>query len=272
MARAGAAVAEWLIGRLPALASAGRQPVLLLAGPGNNGGDAYVAARELHRRGVRVDVWQLGAPSTDDARWAHAHALSAGVPIQPAPALWPQPSSGYAWIVDGLFGIGLTRPLDGPAAALVAHIVEAHAQGTPVLAIDIPSGLAAATGVVDGPVIHADVTMAMLGASPGLLTGMGRDVAGDVLIATLGTDEVLAAVRSGRPDGQAIATSAPAATGPGTVLLVPSVALPCTSSVPKRGTDALPTRTVPTRSAPSCSVTVGAPSALVPASVKVESS
>ncbi|WAL80828.1 NAD(P)H-hydrate dehydratase [Pandoraea sp. XJJ-1] len=213
MARAGAAVAEWLIGRLPALASAGRQPVLLLAGPGNNGGDAYVAARELHRRGVRVDVWQLGAPSTDDARWAHAHALSAGVPIQPAPALWPQPSSGYAWIVDGLFGVGLTRPLDGPAAALVAHIVEAHAQGTPVLAIDIPSGLAAATGVVDGPVIHADVTMAMLGASPGLLTGMGRDVAGDVLIATLGTDEVLAAVRSGRPDGQAIATSAPAAFG-----------------------------------------------------------
>ncbi|VVD66315.1 NAD(P)H-hydrate dehydratase [Pandoraea soli] len=210
MARAGAAVAEWLIGRLPALASVGRQPVLLLAGPGNNGGDAYVAARELHRRGVLVDVWQLGGPSTDDARWAHTDALAAGVPVQPAPAI-RTPPSGYAWIVDGLFGIGLKRPLEGPAAALVERIVEAHAQGTPVLAIDIPSGLAAATGVVDGPVIHADVTVAMLGASPGLLTGMGRDVAGEVLIATLGTDEVLAAVRSARPDGQAIATSAPAA-------------------------------------------------------------
>ncbi|VVE11224.1 NAD(P)H-hydrate dehydratase [Pandoraea terrigena] len=210
MAHAGAAVAEWLFARLPALASAGRQAVLLLAGPGNNGGDAYVAARELHRRGVLVDVWQLGPPSTDDARWAHAEALASGVSVRPVAALWPQPFA-YAWVVDGLFGIGLTRPLEGAAAALVDTIVDAHAQGTPVLAIDIPSGLAAATGVVEGPVIHADVTMAMLGASPGLFTAMGRDVAGEVLVATLGTDEVLAATRAGLPEGKAIATSAPAA-------------------------------------------------------------
>nr|WP_246171205.1 NAD(P)H-hydrate dehydratase [Pandoraea eparura] len=210
MARAGAAVAEWLSGRLPALASAGHQPVLLLAGPGNNGGDAYVAARELHRRGLRVDVWQLGSPSTDDARWAHAEALAAGVPVAPVPAIWPQ-RLAYAWIVDGLFGIGLTRPLEGTAAALVERVVDAQAQGTPVLAIDIPSGLAAATGVVNGPVIRADVTMAMLGASPGLFTATGRDVAGEVLVATLGTDEMLAAARSGPPDGTVITTSAPAA-------------------------------------------------------------
>ncbi|MFJ2995240.1 NAD(P)H-hydrate dehydratase [Pandoraea sp. NPDC087047] len=216
MARAGAAVAHWLYGHLPALASAGRQPVLLLAGPGNNGGDAYVAARELHRLGVRVDVWQLAPPVADDARWAHGEALAAGVPVRPAPATWSQPTA-YAWIVDGLFGIGLSRPLDGAAAALVENVTHAHAQGTPVLAIDIPSGLAAATGVVDGPVIHADVTIAMLGACPGLLTGSGRDIAGDVLVASLGTEDVLTAMRAaGSTDaagvsGNVLATSAPSA-------------------------------------------------------------
>ncbi|MDR3399721.1 MAG: NAD(P)H-hydrate dehydratase [Pandoraea sp.] len=210
MTRAGTAIAEWLYGRLPALATAGRQPVLLLAGRGNNGGDAYVAARALHRRGVLVDVWQLAPPTADDARWALADALAAGVPIRAVPDIWPQPSS-YAWIVDGLFGIGLSRPLEGPAAALVDNIAYAHTQGTPVLAIDIPSGLTAATGVVAGSVIHADVTMAMLGATPGLFTGVGRDFAGEVLVATLGADDVLAATRSALPDESAITTSAPAA-------------------------------------------------------------
>lgn len=195
MARAGAVVANWLYGQLPALATAGRQPVLLLAGPGNNGGDAYVAARELHRRGVLVDVWQLAPPVAGDAKWAHAEAVAAGSPIRPAPDVWPQPST-YAWIVDGLFGIGLSRPLDGPAGRLVENIAYAHAQGTPVLAIDIPSGLGAATGVASGPVIRANVTIAMLGACPGLLTGEGRDIAGRVLVATLGADDALSAAAS----------------------------------------------------------------------------
>ncbi|MGC7402676.1 NAD(P)H-hydrate dehydratase [Pandoraea pneumonica] len=206
MARAGAAVADWLYGHLPALATAGRQPVLLLAGPGNNGGDAYVAARELHRRGVLVDVWQLSPPSTDDARWAHAQAVGVGVPIRPAPDTWPAPFT-YAWIVDGLFGIGLSRPLDGAAGRLVENIGYAHAHGTPVLAIDIPSGLGAATGVVRGPVIRADVTIAMLGACPGLLTGEGRDIAGRVLIATLGADSALSTAAS----ASGLSTNTPAA-------------------------------------------------------------
>lgn len=208
MARAGAAVAEWLYGRLPALASAGRQPVLILAGPGNNGGDAYVAACELHRRGVLVEVWQLAPPTADDARWALANALAAGVTVRAAPDTWPAPSA-YAWIVDGLFGIGLSRPLEGAAAALVENIAYAHRQGTPVLAIDIPSGLAAATGVAAGSVIRADVTMAMLGACPGLFTGDGRDYAGEVLVATLDADDALTAARTALPDGSLITTSAP---------------------------------------------------------------
>ncbi|AJP59740.2 hypothetical protein UC34_13835 [Pandoraea vervacti] len=205
MARAGAAVAHWLYGHLPALASAGRQPVLLLAGPGNNGGDAYVAARELHRRGVLVDVWQLAPPATDDARWALGEALAAGVPVRRSPDTWPQPNA-YAWIVDGLFGIGLSRPLDGAAGALVENIVYAHACGTPVLAIDIPSGLMAATGLAAGPVIHANATIAMLGACPGLFTGVGRDVAGEVFVAALGTEDLTATHAGG-----GVATNAPSA-------------------------------------------------------------
>ncbi|VVD70698.1 carbohydrate kinase [Pandoraea aquatica] len=208
MARAGAAIAHWLYGHLPSLASAGRQPVLLLAGPGNNGGDAYVAARELHRRGVLVDVWQLAPPTADDARWALGEALAVGVPVRPAPSIWPQ-STAYAWIVDGLFGIGLSRPLDGAAAALVENIA-VHAQGTPVLAIDIPSGLLAATGIAAGPVVRADATMAMIGACPGLFTGIGRDVAGDVIVATLGVRDVFAEVPAQSP----ISTIAPDAFRP----------------------------------------------------------
>ncbi|VVE61463.1 carbohydrate kinase [Pandoraea captiosa] len=203
MARAGDAVAHWLYGHLPALASAGRQPVLLLAGPGNNGGDAYVAARQLHRRGVLVDVWQLAPPATDDARWALGEALAAGVPVRRAPGTWPQPNA-YAWIVDGLFGIGLSRPLDGAAGALVEHIAYTHARGTPVLAIDIPSGLMAATGLAEGPVIRANATIAMLGACPGLFTGAGRDVAGEVFVARLGTEDLTAT-----HPGSGVATSAP---------------------------------------------------------------
>ncbi|VVD64967.1 NAD(P)H-hydrate dehydratase [Pandoraea anhela] len=202
MARAGEAIAHWLYGRLPALASAGKQPVLLLAGPGNNGGDAYIAALALHRRGVSVDVWQLSAPVADDARWALAEAQAAGVSVRPAPPTWPEPRA-YAWIVDGLFGIGLSRAIDGAAATLVRNIAHAHEHGTPVLAIDIPSGLYASTGMADGPVIHADVTIAMLGACPGLLIGIGRDVAGEILVARLGADAALA-----RHDS-ALSTSAP---------------------------------------------------------------
>ena len=201
MSRAGTAVAGWLYAHLPALATAGRHPVLLLAGPGNNGGDAYVAARELQRRGVLVDVWQLAPPGAPDAIWAHDEAIAAGVPVRPAPTTWPQPSA-YAWIVDGLFGIGLSRALDGAAATLVENIGYAHAQGTPVLAIDIPSGLMAATGVADGPAIRADVTIAMLGACPGLFTGVGRDLSGDVLVATLGAGDGLTAssIRTNAPE------------------------------------------------------------------------
>lgn len=200
MSLAGAAVADWLYARLPALATAGRQPVLLLAGPGNNGGDAYIAARDLQRLGVAVEVWQLSPPVADDARWAHAEAGQAGVPIVTVPdtmALGWLDAKHYAWIVDGLFGIGLSRALTGVAADLV-HAV--NASRIPVLAIDIPSGLNARTGMalVDDDsgartVIRADATLAMLGATPGLYTGIGRDVSGTVTVASLGVDSSLAA-------------------------------------------------------------------------------
>ncbi|GAB3628722.1 bifunctional ADP-dependent NAD(P)H-hydrate dehydratase/NAD(P)H-hydrate epimerase [Pandoraea terrae] len=190
MARAGAAAADWLHARLSASATAGRRPVLVLAGPGNNGGDAYIVACELASRGVAVQIWQTAAPTAEDARWAHARAVAAQLPIAPPPTAWPD-GMAFDWVIDGLFGIGLTRPLEGKTAALVEQLNDRRLR---VLALDIPSGLQADTGQSAGPIVNATATLAFLGATPGLFTGLGRDVAGDVDVADLGVSSALGQV------------------------------------------------------------------------------
>ncbi|NUT16301.1 MAG: bifunctional ADP-dependent NAD(P)H-hydrate dehydratase/NAD(P)H-hydrate epimerase, partial [Cupriavidus sp.] len=116
MSRAGTAAARWLACHAP------DGPLLLLAGPGNNGGDALVAATQLHRAGRAVQVWLAADPQRlpSDAATAWQQAQAAGVPssvmadpdaAQDAP--WP---AGTAAIVDGLLGIGLNRPADGRMA------------------------------------------------------------------------------------------------------------------------------------------------------------
>ncbi|AKJ67877.1 sugar kinase [Pandoraea thiooxydans] len=188
MAHAGRAAANWLYGEL-ARTPADARPILILAGHGNNGGDALVLSAELARRGVPVQVWLLAKPSTDDARWALAEAQAAGVPISPVPASLPGHADGgfpYHWGVDGLFGIGLSRPLDEPTGALVAWF---NAQPFRRLALDVPSGLLADVGQPAGRrehVVRADATIAFLGATAGLYTGVGRDCAGVISIDTLG--------------------------------------------------------------------------------------
>lgn len=182
MAHAGAVAADWLYAQLSTPAKTGRRPILFLAGPGNNGGDAYVAARKLSARGVSVRIWQIAPPSTDDARWAHTQALTAGIPIDPPPETWPE-SLKFDWVVDGMFGIGLSRPLEGAAAALAMQLNTRRAK---VLALDIPSGLPADTGQPTGIVLRATATLAFLGATPGLLTGLGRNLTGVVRVASLG--------------------------------------------------------------------------------------
>jgi len=182
MTRAGSAAAGWVARHAPA----GR--IVLLAGPGNNGGDALVAATRLHQAGRQVEAWLTAAPDRlpADAARAWAEARTAGVPLlavplDPAAALPPWPA-GCVALVDGLLGIGLSRAADGNMARWIAHI---NGAGLPVFALDIPSGLFADTGAGQ-PAVRAQRTLTFIAAKPGLLTLDGRDCAGNIDIAPLG--------------------------------------------------------------------------------------
>ncbi len=156
--------------------------VLALAGPGNNGGDALVAARVLRASGVAVDVMMQGDAAKLPAD-AHAAALAWQATGGTLSAQWP--GAAPALIIDGLFGIGLTRAMSGPTAALVESV---NAQCAPVLALDIPSGLDADCGVVLGGAIRATETITFIARKPGLLTLDGPDLCGRIVVDSLGLD------------------------------------------------------------------------------------
>jgi hydroxyethylthiazole kinase-like uncharacterized protein yjeF len=190
MARAGAAAARYLleIAAHDGSLAAGRT-VWLAAGPGNNGGDALVCAAELRRSGITVEVCMPREVAPDDARWALAEARTAGVPISQGP---PASLDDHGWLVDGLFGIGLARPVEGVFAELAQRITaRARATGR-VLALDVPSGLDSDTGNVvgGGAAVFASHTLTFIGAKPGLYMTQGRDLAGTIAIAPLGIDEI----------------------------------------------------------------------------------
>jgi hydroxyethylthiazole kinase-like uncharacterized protein yjeF len=152
MERAGTAAAE-LAARL---ASDRQKDVLVLAGPGNNGGDAKVAAARLQEQFFRVTLVDR--------------------PEVPADKAW-------GLIIDGLFGIGLARDIDGDYARLIDY---ANRQSCPVLALDIPSGLHSDTGRVMGRAVRATHTITFIGLKPGLLTLDGPDHCGEISVADLG--------------------------------------------------------------------------------------
>jgi hydroxyethylthiazole kinase-like uncharacterized protein yjeF len=172
MQRAGAAAADFV-------AAQTRGPVLALVGPGNNGGDALVAATLLRQRGVAVQVvMPAGADSLPPDATAAWHAWSA----EGGTALTVLPSEPAAFLIDGLFGIGLNRPLTADWQALID---QANALQLPTLALDVPSGIAADTGAALGRLIRADWTLAFIGASRGLVTGAACDATGALQLATL---------------------------------------------------------------------------------------
>jgi ADP-dependent NAD(P)H-hydrate dehydratase / NAD(P)H-hydrate epimerase len=188
MARAGAAAARFLADRATHDASsAGSLPIWIVAGPGNNGGDALIAAAELHRAGIAVEVCMPVEVKPDDARWALGVARAAGVTISANP---PASFDDYGWLVDGMFGIGLARPLEGVFTQVADLLSERSRDSGRVLALDIPSGLDSDTGNAVGPgaVVTAAETITFIGAKPGLYTASGRDFAGAVTVAPLGLD------------------------------------------------------------------------------------
>lgn len=204
MERAGLAAADLAADLITGPRSEG--PILILAGPGNNGGDAYVAARHLQARFFPVHLVALGDPSQApaDARVARQAFLDAGgSELTAIPEHAPQ--THWALIIDGLLGIGLQRPLTGAYASAVAaanHL--AKTQGCPLLALDCPSGLDGDTGRVLGPAIQASHTLSFIAHKPGLLTLDGPDHSGILHLAPLELD----APRLVPPEGHSIGREA----------------------------------------------------------------
>lgn len=161
---------------------------LVLAGPGNNGGDAFVVARLLQERGHRPRVLFVGDPTrlpVDARRAFEAWRAAGGVPQSEWPAEKP------SLLIDGLFGIGLSRPIGEPYASWIER---ANREGSPILALDVPSGLDAEHGRRAGPAIMANRTATFIALKPGLLTGEGPDHCGEVTLCSL-------ALTVDRPDG-----------------------------------------------------------------------
>src|SRR5690606_9466732 len=171
MVRAGQAAWRAVLERWP-----GARRLLVACGPGDNGGDGYELAHNALRSGREVQVVQLGdAGGSRAAREAWAEA---GGTVVPAGEELP----GADVIVDALFGIGLSRPLEGGAAALVRGI---NGHPAPVLALDVPSGVDADTGHAAGAAVAADHTIEFLAPKVGLRTGAARDLAGTLSLADL---------------------------------------------------------------------------------------
>lgn len=151
------------------------RPITVLAGAGNNGGDAFGAARFLAEQGFDVVVAALGragagAAAAMRSRWTGATVALDEAPTRPV-------------LVDGLFGIGLSRPIIGVPAATIERL---RADADFVLAIDIASGLDADSGEARGSVLWADATLALGAVKRGHFQGAGIGASGALLLDTLG--------------------------------------------------------------------------------------
>jgi ADP-dependent NAD(P)H-hydrate dehydratase / NAD(P)H-hydrate epimerase len=155
------------------------RPTVVLCGPGNNGGDGFVAARLLAERAWPVRVALLGsiAALRGDAALAARHWPG---PVEP---LELSALDGAALVIDGVFGAGLARPVDGVARAVIAATGERR---LPVVAIDIPSGVDGASGEVRGMAPRAALTVTFFRKKPGHLLLPGRSHCGDVVLGQIG--------------------------------------------------------------------------------------
>ena len=183
MENAGRAVAEDVARRFPDAAR-----VAVLCGPGNNGGDGFVAALHLQDKGYVVALGLLGDAAKLPAD-AVAMAKRWGGPVKP---LRLDLLAGADVVVDAIFGAGLARPIEGMVAALIDAVNE---RGLPVVAVDVPSGVDGTTGAVRGAAIRATATTTFFRLKPGHLLLPGRLYCGEVDIAQIGIpDAVLATI------------------------------------------------------------------------------
>jgi hydroxyethylthiazole kinase-like uncharacterized protein yjeF len=160
-------------------------PVLVVCGPGNNGGDGFVLARELRQSGLEVTVVSAGESAHLPKDAAHARAAYCGAGGEILADLPPPPEGGWALAVDALFGIGLQRPIEGKVRDWINAL---NALPCLRLAIDIPSGLEADTGRTPGTCLRATHTTTFIALMPGLLTLDGPDHCGEILLHHIGIE------------------------------------------------------------------------------------
>lgn len=183
MAAAGAGVAEAV------MAGRTRRPVMVLCGPGNNGGDGFVAARRLLAAGWPTRLSLLGSIDQLKGDAARHAALWPGA----VEAFDPEVLPDSELIIDAIFGAGLSRPVDGAARAMIEALIEALIQRRlPICAIDVPSGLDGATGEILGTAAPAELSVTFFRKKPGHLLYPGRRLCGEVALVDIGTpDDVL---------------------------------------------------------------------------------
>ena len=178
METAGRGVADAVCRRWPL------RPIVVLCGPGNNGGDGVVAARLLAERGWPVGVALLGpvAALRGDAAEAAARWRGAVEPLEPA-AL-----DGAALVIDGIFGAGLSRPVEGVAHAAIRALDERRLS---VVAIDVPSGVDGVSGEVRGIAPRAAASVTFFRKKPGHLLLPGRSHCGEVVLVQIGIPDAV---------------------------------------------------------------------------------
>jgi hydroxyethylthiazole kinase-like uncharacterized protein yjeF len=188
MQRAGAGVAAAFLRFHP---GAGR--AVILCGPGNNGGDGYVAARWLAESGVTVALFHLGDPSRlkGDAALARAAWLGQSQPLDDY-----GPAAGDV-VIDALFGAGLTRDVPEAVVAVIERVADA---ALPVIAVDLPSGIDGRTGAVLGASFSAERTVTFVTRKPGHLLMPGRELSGVLEVVDIGIpDRIVRGQASGTP-------------------------------------------------------------------------
>lgn len=181
MERAGLAVAEQI------MANYSKRPTIVLCGPGNNGGDGFVAARHLSAKGwpVRILLYgkleELAAEAKIAASRWRGTVITASVATMQAAI-----DKGAQLVVDALYGIGLRRPVTGEAAGILQLVGKS---GLPVVAVDIPSGLNADTGQVFGQSLQAQLTVTFFRKKLAHVLMPGRMLCGNVVVADMGLPE-----------------------------------------------------------------------------------
>src|SRR5579872_1570966 len=174
MERAGTAVADAISARHPV-----GSRIVVLAGPGNNGGDGFVAARVLAQRGFSVQLMLAG-----DAKRLKGDAATAAAnwkgPISPA---HPDGFAKARVVIDALFGAGLDRPVEGQAREMIEAM---NAQPSPIVAVDLPSGINGSTGAVMGVAVNAAQSVTFFRKKAGHVLLPGRLHCGHVSVADIG--------------------------------------------------------------------------------------